>query len=63
LREDREKWIAYHHDRTTGLFVDRCILHAETAGDFLVPEAHVEMTYQTDVRGHSGTFTFRVSEK
>jgi hypothetical protein len=33
------------------------------AGDFLVPAAHVEMMYQTDVRGHSGTFHFRVAEK
>ncbi len=63
LREDREKLVAYHHDETHGQIVDRCILHAEMAGDFLVPAAHVEMMYQTDVRGHSGTFHFRVIEK
>jgi hypothetical protein len=63
LREDREKLVAYHHDETQGQIVDRCILHAEMAGEFLVPAAHVEMMYQTDVRGHSGTFHFRVAEK
>jgi hypothetical protein len=63
LREDREKLVAYHHDETQGQIVDRCILHAEMAGDFFVPAAHVEMMYQTDVRGHSGTFHFRVADK
>jgi hypothetical protein len=63
LREDREKLVAYHHDETQGQIVDRCILHAEMAGDFLVSAAHVEMMYQTDVRGHSGTFHFRVVAK
>ncbi|HWG44801.1 MAG TPA: alpha-2-macroglobulin family protein [Gemmataceae bacterium] len=63
LREDREKLIAYHHDETRGRIIDRCVLHAELPGDYLVPAAHVEMMYQTEVRGHSGTFAFRVAEK
>ena len=61
LREDREKLIAYHHDETRGRITDRCILHAELPGEYLVPAAHVEMMYQTEVRGHSGTFVFRVA--
>jgi uncharacterized protein YfaS (alpha-2-macroglobulin family) len=63
LREDREKLIAFHHDQTTGRIVDRCVLHAEMPGEYLVPPAHVEMMYQTEVRGHSGTFAFRVTDK
>lgn len=63
LREDREKLVAFHHDQTSGLIVDRCVLHAELAGEYLVPPAHVEMMYQTEVRGHSGAFAFRVAEK
>ncbi|HEY7158717.1 MAG TPA: hypothetical protein VH575_32535, partial [Gemmataceae bacterium] len=63
LREDHEKWIAFHHDETTGQIVDRCVLHAELPGEYLVPPAHVEMMYQTEVRGHSDTFALRVTEK
>ena len=61
LREDRDKLIAFHHDQTQGRIVDRCLLHAEMSGEFLVPPAHVEMMYRTQTRGHSGTFTFRVA--
>jgi uncharacterized protein YfaS (alpha-2-macroglobulin family) len=63
LREDRETLVAYHHEQTSGRIVDRCVLHAELAGDYLVPAAHVEMMYRTEVRGHSGTFTLRVRDK
>ncbi len=63
LREDREKLIAFHHDETHGRIVDRCVLHAELPGEYLVPAAHVERMYQTEVRGHSGTFAFRVAGK
>lgn len=61
LREDRDKLIAFHYDQTQGRIVDRCVLHAEMPGEFLVPPAHVEMMYRTQTRGHSGTFTFRVA--
>jgi len=63
LREERETMIAYHHEQTSGRIVDRCVLHAELAGDYLVPAAHVEMMYHTEVRGHSGTFTLHVRDK
>jgi hypothetical protein len=61
LREDRDKLVAFHHDHTQGKIVDRCVLHAEMPGEFLVSPAHVEMMYRTEKRGHSGTFTFRVA--
>jgi uncharacterized protein YfaS (alpha-2-macroglobulin family) len=35
---------------------------AELAGDFVVPPAFVELMYQTEVRGHSGSFRLRVKE-
>jgi hypothetical protein len=61
LREDREKLVAFHHDQVPGALLDRCVLHAELPGEYLVAPAHVEMMYQTEVRGHSGTFAFRVA--
>lgn len=61
LREDRDQRIAFHHDETQGQIVDRCVLHAEMPGVFVVAPAHVEMMYRTQTRGHSGTFTFRVA--
>lgn len=63
LREEREALVAYHHEQTSGRIRDRCVLHAELAGDYLVPAAHVEMMYRTEVRGHSDTFLLRVREK
>lgn len=63
LREDRDKLIAFHHDRTHGRIIDRAVLHAELPGEYVVCPAHVEMMYKTEVRGHSGTFAFRVAEK
>lgn len=63
LREERETLIAYHHEQTSGRIQDRCVLHAELAGDYLVPAAQVEMMYRTEIRGHSGTFTLRIVDK
>jgi hypothetical protein len=44
----------------TATIVDRCVLLAELAGDYVVPPANVEMMYQTETRGHSGTFMLKV---
>ena len=63
LREEREAHVAYHHERTEAMLIDRCVLHLENAGEFLVPPAVVEMMYQTETRGHSGTFRFRAVER
>lgn len=35
---------------------NRVVLLAELAGDFVVPPAFVELMYQTEVRGHDGSF-------
>jgi uncharacterized protein YfaS (alpha-2-macroglobulin family) len=35
---------------------------AELAGDYVVPPAFVELMYQTEVRGHSGTFALKVRD-
>jgi hypothetical protein len=63
LREDREALVAYHHEQAQGTVQDRCVLHVEHAGDFLVPPARAELMYRTEAHGHSGTFTLRVKEK
>ena len=61
LREDGEKVVAFHHDQVPGALLDRFVLHAELPGEYLVAPAHVEMMYQTEVCGHSGTFASRVA--
>jgi uncharacterized protein YfaS (alpha-2-macroglobulin family) len=63
LREERDTLIGWHHEQTSGQILDRCVLHAEFAGEYLVPVAHVEMMYRTEVRGHSGTFILRIGDK
>lgn len=62
LREDKTAGVAWHHEQTGSTITDRCVLHAELAGEYRVPPAHVELMYQTDVRGHSGAFHFNVVE-
>ena len=52
----------YHHESTGHEIIDRCVLHAELAGQYLVPPARVELMYETLTRGHSGAFDFRVGE-
>ena len=56
LREDRIPGVAYHHERTGKTITDRCVLHAELSGEFLVPPARVELMYRTLTRGHSTPF-------
>jgi uncharacterized protein YfaS (alpha-2-macroglobulin family) len=63
LREERQTHVAWHHEQTGNTLEDVCVLHAELAGDYLIPVARVELMYQTEVRGHSGTFRLRVVEK
>ena len=62
LREDTASGVLYHHENAGRGLTDRCILHAELAGEFIVPPAAVELMYRTDVHGHSGTFRFKVTE-
>jgi hypothetical protein len=61
LREDRDQLVAYHHDESNGRLIDRCVLHAETPGEYLVAPARVEMMYRTEMYGHSGTFVIRIA--
>ena len=63
LREDATAAVLYHHEQTPSSLTDRCVLHAELAGDFVVPPAEVELMYQPDVRGHSGTARIKVSDE
>ncbi|HEY8503146.1 MAG TPA: hypothetical protein VIL46_01090, partial [Gemmataceae bacterium] len=60
LREERTAHLAYHHEQTPAAVNDRCVILAELAGRYLVPPARVEMMYQTDMRGHSGSFVLNV---
>jgi hypothetical protein len=63
LREERLASVAFHHEQTGQAITNRTILLAELAGDYVVAPAFVELMYQTETRGHSGTFVLKVSEK
>jgi hypothetical protein len=63
LREERTASVAFHHEQTPAALNDRCVLLTELAGEYVVPPAHVEMMYQTDHRGHSGTFVLKVVDE
>jgi uncharacterized protein YfaS (alpha-2-macroglobulin family) len=63
LREERTAEVVFHHEQTPADIIDRCVLLAELAGDYVVPPARVEMMYRTEQRGHSGTFVLKVEDK
>jgi hypothetical protein len=54
--------VCYHHAETPQHVHDRAVFLAELAGEFVIPPANVEMMYQTETRGHSGSFVLRVEE-
>jgi uncharacterized protein YfaS (alpha-2-macroglobulin family) len=56
LREEREGKVVFHHETAAGVVIDRCVIHLEMAGEFVVPPAKAELMYQTDRFGHSGAF-------
>jgi alpha-2-macroglobulin len=60
LREERQTHLACHYEQTPEVIENHCILLAEVAGEFVAPPAQVELMYQTEIRGHSGTFRFKV---
>lgn len=62
LREERMASVAFHHEHAPQQISNRVIMLAELNGDFVVPPAFVELMYQTEVRGHSGTFSLKVKE-
>jgi hypothetical protein len=62
LREDRETLVAFHHEHILSTVENWCVFHAEMAGTFVVSSARMELMYQTEIRGHSDSFRFRVSE-
>ncbi|MFO0844191.1 MAG: alpha-2-macroglobulin family protein [Gemmataceae bacterium] len=62
LREDREAMTCFHHEQTPQSLTVRNVFLAELAGAFVVPPGSVELMYQTETRGHSGTFVLKVEE-
>ncbi len=60
LREDRLSSVAFHHEQAPQTVKNRMIMLVELAGDYTVPAAFVELMYQTETRGHSGTFSLKV---
>ena len=60
LREERLSSVAFHHEQAPSSIQNRVIMLAELAGDYVVPPAFVELMYQTETRGHSGTFHLNV---
>lgn len=63
LREDREAMTVFHHEQTPQTLSDRSVFLAELAGDFVIAPANVELMYQTETRGHSGSFVLKVTEE
>jgi hypothetical protein len=63
LREDREAMTCFHHEETPQSLSDRCVFLAELAGEFIIPPARVELMYQTETCGHSGSFVLKVTEE
>lgn len=62
LREDKTRGVVWHHEQTGPTIADRCVLHAELAGQYTVPPARVELMYEPRTRGHSGAFSFTVAD-
>ncbi len=60
FREDRETHLAFHHEQVPASTRVATILHLESAGDLAFVPASAELMYQTQTRGHSGSFTLRV---
>ena len=63
LREDKTFGVAYHHERTPKTLIDRCVLHAELAGEYFVAPARVELMYNTLEHGHTEAFKLQVSDE
>ena len=63
LREDKTHAVLYHHEQTSAHIADNAVFYAELAGEYTVPPAQAELMYKTSVRGHSGTFRFKVSDE
>ena len=62
LREDKTTVVVHHHEAATRAVTDYCVFYAELAGEYTVPPAYCELMYKPDVRGHSGTFRFKVTD-
>jgi uncharacterized protein YfaS (alpha-2-macroglobulin family) len=62
LREERMASVAFHHEHAAQSITNRTVMLAELAGDYVVPPAFVELMYQTEVRGHSGSFALKVRD-
>ena len=60
FREDREDRVAFHHEQVPTTTQTHTILHLESAGELAFVPASAELMYQTQTRGHSGSFTLRV---
>jgi uncharacterized protein YfaS (alpha-2-macroglobulin family) len=63
LREDKTHAVLWHHERTSSQLVDQTIFYVELAGEYTIPPAYAELMYKTTVRGHSGTFRFKIKDK
>jgi uncharacterized protein YfaS (alpha-2-macroglobulin family) len=63
LREDKTHAVLWHHERTSSQIVDQAVFYAELAGEYTIPPAYAELMYKTTVRGHSGTFRFKIKDK
>lgn len=60
LREDRESHMAFHFEQANPTTTVRTVLHLELSGDIAFPPAQSELMYETQTRGHSGSFALKV---
>jgi hypothetical protein len=63
LREDKEVGVFWHHEQTSGNIHNNCVIRCEMSGEFVVAPAHAELMYKPEIRGHSGTFRFKVGNE
>jgi len=63
LREERTAHVAFHHEEVPAQITDQTITLLEMAGKYMIPPARCEMMYNTEFRGHSGTFHLNVVDE
>jgi uncharacterized protein YfaS (alpha-2-macroglobulin family) len=60
LREDRETHLAFHYEQAAPTTAVHSVLHLESAGELAFVPASAELMYQTQTRGHAGSFRLAV---
>lgn len=62
LKENKAGGTNWHYESASNSLHTTSDYRVELDGEFLIPPAHVELMYDTEVRGHSGSFRLLVGE-